>query len=308
VTSASIVIPSRAGAARLPGLFASLAAQTSAAWEAIVVLDGDVDDSATVVDEWAGRIPVRSVAFEQNRGRAAALNAGFRASTGDILIRCDDDLELRPTHVAGHLARHSGDPTGVVGLCKNVFPPTPFGKVYGVNVDARLRATGYAPGAVAWRYWAANVSVTRAVADAVGEYDEGFRAYGWEDVDWGYRLHLAGFPVVIAQEVEALHHGAAATTAARAQRAFYSGAARRRFDVKHGPLAPPTKAPTGAWGGLVRSTAARLSERSVMRRGASIDALLPALPRPVGHKAVALLVESAAIAGYASSGDTEQAI
>jgi GT2 family glycosyltransferase len=142
----------------------------------------------------------------------------------------------------------------------------------------------------------------------VGPYDEGFRAYGWEDVDWGYRLHLARVPVVVAQELEALHHGAAATASVRAQRAFYSGAARHRFDAKHGPAALPMTAPRDTWSRAVRAAASRLDERRVGRAGTVIDRALPGLPRPVGRKAVALLVESAAIAGYASSGDTEQAI
>jgi GT2 family glycosyltransferase len=306
--TASIVVPSRGGARRLPTLFASLASQTVEEWEAIVVLDGDIDESEAVVQAWADRIPVRAIIFSENRGRSAALNAGFAAATGDVLLRCDDDLELQPHHVAGHLARHAASTVGVVGLCKNVFPATPYAHAYGKAADARLRGAAYAHGVVAWRYWAANVSVTREVAVQVGEYDEDYRGYGWEDVDWGFRLHQAGVPVVIAGELEALHHGAAATTTTRAQRAFHSGAARRRFESKHGPNALPVTAPRGLWGRAVLGASAHLDEPRVTKVGAAIDTALPKLPTALGQKAVALLVESAAIAGYTSSGETQRVI
>jgi glycosyltransferase involved in cell wall biosynthesis len=308
MTAASIVVPSRAGAGRLPVLFSSLARQDTTDWEVIVVLDGDVDDSAGVVEAWSGRIPVRPLVFEQNRGRAAALNAGFDAAVGDVLIRCDDDLELRPGHVGGHVARHAAGRQGVVGLTKNVLPHTPYARAYGNRADEHHRRSAYTTGETPWRHWAANVSVTRSVMNEVGPYDEGFRAYGWEDVDWGYRLHLLGIPVVIAEELEALHHGAATTAATRAQRAFYSGVARLRFDAKHGPDALPSSARTDAWSRLVRRATSGLDEQRVTRRGALVDSLLPWLPATVGRKAVALLVESAALAGHSSTGETQQAI
>lgn len=299
---ASIVIPSHAGASRLPILFESLSRQTMTDWEAIVVLDGDVDNSASVVGEWEARIPVRAIAFSENRGRPAALNAGFAAAGGDVLIRCDDDLELSPTHVAGHVALHATGPRGVIGLCRNIFGPTPFARAYGQQADRNLRLQAYGGRTVPWRHWAANVSVTREIAQIVGPYDENFRGYGWEDVDWGYRLHLAGIPIVIVRDLEARHHGAAQSSSARAQRAFYSGAARVRFEEKHGVAAAST-AP-GAWNAAVRFTGSRLTESRVTGLGRAVDRALPALPARVGEKAVAMLVESAALAGYSTTGQT----
>jgi glycosyltransferase involved in cell wall biosynthesis len=294
VTTASIVVPSRGGANRLPTLFASLAAQSTDAWEAIVVLDGDIDNSASVVAEWSEIIPVRAIVFGENRGRAAALNAGFASAGGDVLIRSDDDLELSPGHVAGHIARHESAPLGVIGLCKNLLPPTPYAHAYGIASDRNLRKSAYASSTDSWRYWAANVSVRRELSDRIGDYDEGFRAYG--------------VPVVIAEELEAIHHGAAATTATRAQRAFYSGAARHRFETKHGQAALGMPDSVGIWSSAVHGTASRLNERRVAKAGAAIDAVLPRLPTAIGLKAVALLVESAAIAGYSNRGETQRAI
>lgn len=301
MTSATIVIPSRGGAGKLPVLFASLAQQTTMDWEAIVVLDGDIDDSAAVVDDWAARLPVRRITFPENRGRAAALDAGFAEATGRVLIRCDDDLELRPDHVERHVAHHEGPPVGVVGMCVDVFPEhNAFAAVYGADSNRATYAYAHAlPPAETWRLWSANVSVTRETYDRVGPYDDSFREYGWEDVEWGYRLHLLGLPVFVAEDVEALHHSAATNTWMRASRAFYSGRARLRFEGKHGPVYPatPTTERAVVWNALVTASSWTTNDRTLPAWCAVTDRLIPVLPRYLATKLVALLVEASAVSG-----------
>ena len=308
MTQATIVIPSRGGAAKLPVLFESLSRQTASDWDAIVVLDGDIDDSAAVVDEWATRIPVRRITFPENRGRAAALSAGFDAATGEVLIRCDDDLELSPEHVAGHIAHHAGEPTGVVGMCIDVFPPrNTYAAVYGSAANEAIRAHAYTlPPEDTWRLWAANVSVTRATYDRVGPYDSSFREYGWEDVEWGYRLHKLGLPVLVAPALEARHHAAALSTSMRSCRAFSSGRARMHFESKHGSGCPSaeTDERAGAWNALVAALAGSIDERTLPRISAAADRLIPMLPRYLATKVVAVIVEASALAGAAQPAST----
>ena len=296
----SLVIPSRGGAERLPVLFEALRAQTDADWEAIVVIDGDIDGSEAVVARYRDDLPVRPVVFPENRGRSAALNAGFEAARGTVLVRCDDDLEPAPDYVSGHAARHSGDPVGVVGLYRNVFPPTPYSRAYGVDRDVAFRRSAYeAAPSDAWRFWAGNVSVTRESFDRIGGYDTGFRAYGWEDVDWGYRLHTSGVPVELAPELETVHHAAAATTRIRVLRAYHSGAARHRFEDKHGLHALEAPASSHSpWDLLVSATGAISSSGMLARAAAGADAVADRLPRYVSEKLISLLVESAARTGY----------
>jgi glycosyltransferase involved in cell wall biosynthesis len=76
----------------------------------------------------------------------------------------------------------------------------------------------------------------------IGPYDESYRGDGYEDVDWGYRAHLAGLSIEVLPELETDHHVAATTTADRALRAYYSGSALRRFEAKHDLPASPRKA------------------------------------------------------------------
>ena len=305
MTLASIVIPSRGGAERLPRLLGALSAQDDSEWEAIVVLDGDVDGSANVLDDYRAKLPLHVVVFPENRGRVAALNAGFSTATGEVLIRCDDDLEPAPDYVRRHKEAHAGDPVGVVGLYLNQLPPTPYARAYGVEADESFRQAAYGS-PTPWRYWAGNCSVTRATWERVGPYDPAYRAYGWEDVDWGYRLHAAGIPVRLEPALETTHHVAAVTAHSRATRAFHSGAARRLFEDIHGTSVLPPAAPeaSGWWNRAVLGVGRSFSRRSVESWARAVDSLALALPRPVSKKLIALLVEGGALAGYQHPDDT----
>lgn len=304
----SVVVPSYAGVDRLPALLDGFRNQRfDDDWELVVVLDGLVDDSAELlatVDD----LPLRVVELPENRGRPAALNAGFDTARGEVLVRCDDDLGVPPSFLAAHVAVHAGGRgVGAVGLCHDVLGDTPYARCYGRAANDRLRDAAYAADPDEWwRYWAANCSVTRATFDRVGPYDEAFRDYGWEDVDWGYRLHRLGVPVILHADLEVTHHAAATTTAIRVQRAFASGRARARFEAKHG-LPPLTDAPRGVtarvWAAARGALARRGSPERFERWGTSVDRRLGRLPTSMGTRLVELLVQSAAAAGRADVAD-----
>ncbi len=76
--------------------------QTHPRVEVVVVDDGSTDGSRRVIDRYRDRV----VAVEQaNGGQGAAVNAGFAASTGDLVIFLDADDELRP-QAAERVVRH----------------------------------------------------------------------------------------------------------------------------------------------------------------------------------------------------------
>lgn len=298
MTLASIVIPSRGGASRLPRLLNALAAQDDPDWEAVVVVDGDVDNSEQVLARYA-HLPVRGIVFPENRGRVAALNAGFAAAEGEVLIRCDDDLEPASDYVRRHKLAHDDSPGGAVGLYLNQLPETPYARAYGRDADETFRRNAYAQ-PEAWRYWAGNCSTTRELWDEVGPYDPDYRAYGWEDVDWGYRLHQHGAPVRLVRELETPHFVAAVTTRYRVQRAFHSGAARRLFEAKHGTdlLGAAEPPADGLWNRAVRLVGSAPTRRVLDVASSGVDLGAWVLPRFLSRKTIALLVEGGAVAGY----------
>lgn len=301
--TASLVIPSYKGETKLPTLLAALEKQDAphGSWEALVVIDGLLDNSPALIKAACERgVPVRAVVLDENQGRVAALNAGFAAATGDVLIRCDDDLEPDPHFVAAHVARHvhSTQPIGVVGLTRDVLPDNTYARAYGTARTKAGLSASYRGQIPAWRHWAANCSVTRETYDRLGGYSTAYVHYGWEDVDFGYRLHEIGVPVILAPELETIHHGAAISTVTRTLRAYHSGAARRTFDAQHPGVVPAPGAGSGWWGRLVSTVAAAGVEEQVETRARLTDHFLPFLPSALGEKLVALNVESASLAGY----------
>ncbi len=241
-------------------------------WEVVVVLDGDMDGSRAVLDTYLSQVPLTIVEFTENRGRSAALNEGFTMARGAVLVRCDDDLVPRPDYVARHAAGHTGEAVGIVGLYRNVFPETVYARIYGRRWDEAFRREAYnAPPDRAWQYWAGNCSLTRSTWEATGPYDDEFRSYGYEDVDFGYRVASLGVPIVLDRRLETEHRIAATTTSGRAQRAFYSGAAKRRFELKHG-LVAPTAASRTTWDHVVAALARHLDEDRAQAVGSVVDA------------------------------------
>lgn len=298
--TASIIIPSRGGAARLPRLLSALAAQTTDDWEAIVVIDGDIDGSEQVVARYE-HLPIRSIVFPENRGRVAALNTGHESAAGDVLIRCDDDLEPSPEYVQRHVESHAHQEQGTIGTCINVLASNRYTAVYGHDADQlHQQSAENAEPQRSWNFWGGNVSLTRDLWNRVGPYDSRYRTYGWEDVDYGYRIHRAGVPVVIEPSLATPHHAAATTTLTRVRRAYHSGQARQLFDSIHGQGTSdePIPEPDGLWNRMVLASARSLTYRRAELMAGCTDAFIHILPKPLARKCVALAVESAAVAGY----------
>lgn len=303
---ASIIVPTYQGVERLPHLFDSLAAQEKGtpAFEVIVVVDG-VDDGSVALIESENRFDVRSIVFPENRGRVAALNAGFREAKGNILIRCDDDLVVPRGYVRAHVAAHEGAVRrarniAVIGKTWDVHVSSPYERAYGS--DAARNSFEFAstrPAYQRWRLWAASCSISRDTWFRVGEYSPAYKGYGWEDIDYGYRIYCAGIPIVIAEAATAEHHGPARSTVARARKAFDSGKAKSTFLAEHpdGPLSVATP-PAGLWGRTIAAFAVVMQRcGGVGPTPALVDAVLGWVPVAVGRKLVAVHVEAAGLAG-----------
>lgn len=106
MVSVSVVIRSKDEADRLRLTLTSLARQTVPA-EVVVVNDGSIDHTATVLEEAAGWMPLTVIQHEAPRGRSEASNAGARAASGDILLFLDGDTLAGPDLVSHHAAAHT---------------------------------------------------------------------------------------------------------------------------------------------------------------------------------------------------------
>lgn len=301
---ASVIIPSHRGAHRLPAILEALAAQDyPGSWEALIVLDGELDDSATVVKSFADRVPVRLLSFRSARGVCAVLNDGYAAARGRVLIRCDDDLRPAPDMLTRHVRWHQGaEPIGVIGPTRDVFTDSRYATAYGRPANARLLRLTYArPPEQRWVSWAAHNSVTRSTWDRVGGFDPAF-VYG-QDSELGFRLHRLGVSLVVDEALELPHLGPATSAAVRIPRAFVSGASKRLFRRKHGdPLGgehhPRPTLGSRLWSLTVSALAYLVTSREGFQRlGEGVQRLLPLTPLAMGGRLVALGVEAAGAAG-----------
>lgn len=96
----SIIIPCWNVAELLPKTLASIGTQTYQNVEVIGVDDGSTDSTAEILAKAAGV----QVITQQNRGAAAARNAGAAHAHGEFLLFCDADVTLEP-HALGTFVR-----------------------------------------------------------------------------------------------------------------------------------------------------------------------------------------------------------
>jgi len=69
-------------------------------YELILIDDGSTDGSWKVIEQLAAQNnKIRGIKFRRNYGKSAALNVGFEAAQGDVVITMDADLQDSPAEV-----------------------------------------------------------------------------------------------------------------------------------------------------------------------------------------------------------------
>ncbi len=69
-------------------------------YEIVLVDDGSSDNSWNVIEELSTANPnIKGIRFQRNYGKSAALNEGFKAVQGDVVITMDADLQDSPDEI-----------------------------------------------------------------------------------------------------------------------------------------------------------------------------------------------------------------
>ncbi len=99
----SIVVPLFNEDESLPELAAWIERVMTAnhySYEVIMVDDGSNDNSWNVIEALAAKNNcIRGIKFQRNYGKSAALNEGFKAAQGDVVITMDADMQDSPDEI-----------------------------------------------------------------------------------------------------------------------------------------------------------------------------------------------------------------
>jgi cellulose synthase/poly-beta-1,6-N-acetylglucosamine synthase-like glycosyltransferase len=201
----SVVVPAFNEAAHLERTLRSIASSDVADLELIVVDDGSHDGTAEVARALQRELPTLVlISFAENRGKAAALNAGVARARGEVVVTVDADTEVAPTTVE-ILARAALGP-GVGAAAANVAVGNALASwltrwqaleyVTAHHLERRAQATWgcitTVPGAAAgWR--------RTALLEAGGFSGRTCT----EDMDLTLSLHQRGYRVVFAADATA---------------------------------------------------------------------------------------------------------
>lgn len=195
IPSVSVVIPAYNAEKTLGHQLQALNAQTELEFDVVVCDNGSTDRTRVVVEGWDHAF--RSLTWlraDGHKGAAHARNVGLEMTSTEMVLLCDADDAVSPGWVAAHVKalRFADATTGPLHIVKHVGQAS--GEEW--NSDSLPRAMNflqYLP--------SCNAGFRRSAFAAIGGFDESLWR-GHEDVDFGWRLELAGFRLLHVPEAE----------------------------------------------------------------------------------------------------------
>jgi glycosyltransferase involved in cell wall biosynthesis len=182
----SVVIPAYQAATVIGDALDSVLAQTRAPLEIIVCDDGSTDDLMGALAPYRGEI---TLVRQDNRGEAAAKNAGARAASGDLLAILDADDVFLPTRLEA-LSRLAADRPDLDLLTTDAYIVVNGTVVRRCFHDTFRFETGNQRHGILRTNFLPFVAVRREPFLAVGGFDEGLRKV--PDWDCWLRMILSG--------------------------------------------------------------------------------------------------------------------
>lgn len=209
MTRITVVVPAYNAAGVLGTCLRRLADQDypKDRYEVVVVDDGSTDHTPEVLASARRELDMdlRWVR-QENKGLAAARNAGARHAHYPVVLFLDPDMWAERRLLQAH-ARHYRPAHRVAIQGSRLLHPaakvTPFMETKELLPDlTRRKRVHLSP----YHTIMSNFSLRAQDLWAVGGFDERFRGYGWEDIEMGFRLHRAGVELHWEPEAFAWHH------------------------------------------------------------------------------------------------------
>ncbi len=180
----SVVIPVKDDAAHLDRCLRSIARQSLAVDEVVVVDNGSVDDSADVARRHGARVVSCA-----HPGVAAAASAGYDAAHGDVILRLDADCAPGPGWVRTMTeALHEEENVGAVfgGASFHDGPRWLRRPLAGAYLSAYVLVVGAALGH--WPLFGSNLAMRAEAWQAVSASVHRTRADTHDDIDLAFHI------------------------------------------------------------------------------------------------------------------------
>ena len=231
----SVVIPTFNRRETLETVLPLLAKQTlpTEQYELLLCDSGSTDGTLELVDSLCIS-NLRHIRPAENRGRSGARNAGIREAIGEFVLFTDADILPSFNLLEEHLRLHRSRPhSAVVGLEIQVDSVAEYEQVRDNPYDKGRHMHGRTDKEMSWLFFlTGNASAPRQALLDAGLFDENFTVYGHEDLELGYRLQKAGYPILYnASAVN--YHWHPVPFEERCDKMRHSGVATRRFYNKH---------------------------------------------------------------------------
>ncbi|MBD0336894.1 MAG: glycosyltransferase [Cyanobacteria bacterium Co-bin13] len=196
----SIVVPVHNGGDLFHQCLIHLKQYVPAYTEVIVVADGESDGSWKLVEPLGFRL----IKLPQSGGPAKARNAGARVARGDILFFVDADVLIHAETVDRVLRAFQRHPeiSALIGSYDDAPGAPNFLSQYKNLFHHYTHQQGKEDAST---FWGACGAVRRDVFLAVGGFDERYRKPCIEDIELGYRLKQAGYPIRLCKDVQVKH-------------------------------------------------------------------------------------------------------
>lgn len=210
MTQISVVLPTHNRKASLERVLKGLETQTVPyeRFEVIVVSDGSTDGTNQFLEALKTPLRVTKI-IQQNKGVAAARNAGAGRACGDLILFVDDDVFPTDTLLEAHMRRHEAAACSAV-VIGPMLSPDGFAMKPWVRWEQAMLMKQYdAMQKGLWeptarQFYTGNSSLPRSAFVESGGFDTGFRRA--EDVELGYRLAQLGLKFIFAPEAVGFHY------------------------------------------------------------------------------------------------------
>jgi glycosyltransferase involved in cell wall biosynthesis len=200
-------------------------------YEVIVVDDGSNDNTGEEVADIPRTYPFHYVYLERSPDscRARVRNEGWRRARGEFVAFLDSDMIVARSYMR-ELERYFAARPDMLVISYRYMLKEPIafediqsGRVFQQNYrsleylearhfDSQLHSFNLSALEHPWHcVYSCNMALPRARLEQLGGFDEGYKGWGMEDTDIGYRCYRLGMRIVSHLGIEALHqyHGEA---------------------------------------------------------------------------------------------------